>query len=239
VSLATLGLAPAARAQSDDEQPRPAHHKADAFDDNGRFAWLDAELKKINGPTERWNTGWTATFGWLAIGQWAFVGPSPNAGLREMSVVGATNATLGLLAMVTAPNTLGGDALAHVEHFDATTPLGAYERRRRAEYLVQATAAEEGFFHGPIPLVLAGASSAAGGAILIYGYHQIAAGWAQFGAGVGLTLFQMLTRPSSATDAWARYKSKYHPTPNPQVPPDQIQLYMGLTPTGAALSGTF
>ncbi|HEX3770438.1 MAG TPA: hypothetical protein VHV30_06225 [Polyangiaceae bacterium] len=239
MSIAALVAAPTARAQSDDDQPQHGHRKADSLDDSAKFAWLDAELKKINGPTERWNTGWTATFGWLALGQWAFVGPSPNAGLREMSVVGATNATLGLIAMIAAPNTLGGDALAHVEQFDASTPLGAYERRRRAEYLLHATAAEEGFFHGPIPLILAGASSAAGGAILIYGYHQVAAGWAQFGAGVGLTLLQMLTRPSSATDAWERYKNKYHPAPNPQVPPDQIQMYFGFSPMGAAMTGTF
>jgi hypothetical protein len=238
VSVATLAVAPVARAQSDDDHQPSSHTKADPLSDSARFAWLDSELKKINGPTERWNTGWTATFGWLALGQWAFVGPSPNAGLREMSVVGASNATLGLIAMIAAPNTLGGDALMHVEHFDASTPLGAAERRRRAEYLLQATAAEEAFYHGPIPLLLAGATSAAGGAILIYGYHQIAAGWGQFGAGIALTLFQMLTRPSSASDAWKRYTNKYHPTTNPQVPPDQLQLYMGLTPNGAALSGT-
>lgn len=235
---AALLAAPAASAQSDDE-PRPRHHKADSLDDNARYAWLDDELGKVEGPTERWYTGWTATFAWLTVGQWAFVGPSPNAGLREFSVVGAVNSTLGLLAMLAAPNTLGGNERERVQHFDATTPLGALERRRRAEYLLHATAAEESFYHGPVPLILATASSAAGGAILIYGYHQIPAGWGTFGAGVGLTLLQMLTRPFSAGNAWDRYVNKYHPSPNIQVPPDQIHLSFAVTPMGAAMNGTF
>ena len=234
---AALLLAPTANAQS--EAAPHAAAKTDSLDDNARYAWLDNELGKVEGPTERWYTGWTATFAWVSIGQYSFAGPAPNAGLREFSLVGAVNSTLGLLAMLAAPNTLGGDARERLQKFDASSPLGAFERRRRAEYLLHATAAEESFYHSPIPLVLATLSSAAGGAILIYGYHQIPAGWGTFGAGVGITILQMLTRPSSAGDAWERYVNNTHPSPNIQVPPDQIHLTFDVTPMGAAMNGTF
>jgi hypothetical protein len=233
---AVLSLAPTANAQS---EGAPHAAPSESLDDGARYAWLDNELGKVEAPTERWYTGWTATFAWLAVGQYSFAGPSPNAGLREFSLVGAVNSTLGLFAMLAAPNTLGGDAREKLQKFDASTPLGAFERRRRAEYLLNATAAEERFYHSPIPLLLATASSAAGGAILIYGYHQIPAGWGTFGAGVGLTLLQMLTRPFSAGDAWDRYVNRYHPSPNIQVPPDQIHLSFAVTPMGAAMNGTF
>jgi hypothetical protein len=234
---AALLLAPTANAQS--EAAPHAAAKTDSLDDNARYAWLDSELGKVEGPTERWYTGWTATFAWVSVGQYSFAGPSPNAGLREFSLVGAVNSTLGLLAMLAAPNTLGGNARERLQKFDASSPLGAFERRRRAEYLLHATAAEESFYHSPIPLILATLSSAAGGAILIYGYHQIPAGWGTFGAGVGITILQMLTRPSSAGDAWDRYVNNTHPSPNVQVPPDQIHLTFDVTPMGAAMNGTF
>jgi len=234
---AALLLAPTANAQS--EGAPHAAVQTDSLDDNARYAWLDKELGNVEGPTERWYTGWTATFAWLSLGQYTFAAPAPNAGLREFSLVGAVNSTLGLLAMLGAPNTLGGDAREHLQKFDASTPLGAFERRRRAEYLLHATAAEESFYHSPVPLILATATSAAGGAILIYGYHQIPAGWGTFGAGVGLTLIQMLSRPFSAGDAWDRYVNRTHPSPNIQVPPDQIHLSFAVTPMGAAMNGTF
>ena len=236
LSGAALLLAPTANAQA--ASPSQAAQSG-AIDDNSRYAWLDAELAHIEGPTERWYTGWTATFAWLALGQFALAGPAPNAGLREDSIVGAVNSTLGLFAMLAAPNTLSGDARGHLKAFDASTPLGAYERRRRAEYLLHATAAEEHFYHSPIPLILATITSGAGAFILIHEYDQVVAGVGTFGAGVGLTLLQMLTRPSSAGDAWERYVDAYHPTPGSQVPPDQIHLSFAVTPMGAAVNGTF
>jgi hypothetical protein len=227
-------VSPGAAAQS---QNGP-HPTAEAMDDNARYAWLDAELIQIEASTERWYTGWTATFGWVALGQYSFAAAAPNSGLREVSLVGAINSTLGLGAMLIAPNTLNG-TLERLHQFDASSPLGAWERRRRAEYLLHATAAEESFYHSPIPLVLAAITSGAGAFILIRSYDQVVGGWATLGAGVGVTLLQMLTRPFSAGNAWARYKDKYNPSPGSQVPPDQIHLSFAVTPTGAAVTGTF
>jgi hypothetical protein len=238
-----LGVSSAAIffASNSDAQSAPAAPTADsasAMDDNARYAWLDAELSRIEGPTERWYTGWTATFAWVAIGQYSFAAAAPNTGLREVSLVGAINSTLGLGAMLIAPNTLSG-SLARLHGFDATSPLGAYERRRRAEYLLHATAAEEHFYHSPIPLVLAAISSGAGAFILIRAYDQVVGGWATLGSGVAVTLLQMITRPFSASDAWDRYSKAYSPAPGSQVPPDQIHLSFGVTPMGAAVNGTF
>ncbi len=233
-SSAAVFFSPSALAQS-----TPAAPPADtAIDDNARYAWLDAELTQIEGGTERWYTGWTSVFAWVALGQYSFAATAPNTGLREVSIVGAINSTLGLGAMLIAPNTLSG-SLERLHKFDASTPLGAYERRRRAEYLLHATAAEEHFYHSPVPLVLAAISSGAGAFILIRAYDQVVGGWATLASGVGVTLVQMLTRPFSAGNAWDRYTNKYNPAPGSQVPPDQIHLSFAVTPMGAAVNGTF
>jgi hypothetical protein len=239
--LGLLGLGGAALTLSPDAAAQthaPAHAAPEAIDDNARYAWLDRELIQIEATTERWYTGWTATFAWVALGQYAFAATAPNSGLREVSIVGAINSTLGLGAMLIAPNTLDG-TLQRLHSFDASSPLGAYERRRRAEYLLHATAAEEQFYHSPIPLVLAAITSGLGAFILIRSYDQVVGGWATLGSGVGVTLLQMLTRPSSAGDAWDRYVDKYDPSRGSQVPPDQLHLSFGVTPMGAAVSGTF
>jgi hypothetical protein len=240
--LGLLGLSGAAFAFSPNAaaQSQPATHPAtvEPIDENARYAWLDAELTKIEASTERWYTGWTAAFAWVALGQYSFAAAAPNSGLREVSIVGAINSTLGLGAMLIAPNTLGG-TLERLHEFDASSPLGAYERRRRAEYLLHATAAEEHFYHSPIPLVLAAITSGIGAYILIHNYDQVVGGWATLGSGVGVTLLQMLTRPFSADDAWERYNTKYDPQPGSQVPPDQLHLSFAVTPMGAAVNGTF
>jgi hypothetical protein len=126
------------------EPSTPGMTTAGAVDDNARYEWLDAELARIEVPTERWYTGWVASFGVLALGQYSLAAGAPNSGLREISIAGAINSTLGLGAVLIAPNTLDGTR-EKLKDFDASTPLGAYERRRRAEYLLHATAAEEGF----------------------------------------------------------------------------------------------
>jgi hypothetical protein len=234
LSGAALVFSPNAAAQSA-PAPRAA---SDAIDDNARYAWLDAELTQIEGPTERWYTGWTSGFAWVALGQYSFAAAAPNSGLREVSLVGAINATLGLGAMLIAPNTLDG-TLERLHSFDASSPLGAWERRRRAEYLLHATSAEEQFYHSPIPLLLAAISSGAGAFILIRAYDQVIGGWATLASGVSGTLLQMITRPFSATSAWNRYKDKYDPSPGSQVPPDQLNLSFAVTPTGVAMHGTF
>jgi hypothetical protein len=220
------------------DAPTPDMTTAGAADDNARYAWLDAELAKIEGPTERWYTGWTASFGVLALGQYSLGVGAPNSGLREISFAGAINSTLGLGAVLIAPNTLDGTR-EKLHDFDATTPLGAYERRRRAEYLLHATAAEESFYHSPIPLVLAALSSGAACLILIEGYDQVVGGFATLGAGLAVTAVEMLTRPSSATDAWRRYSTMAHPGPGSQVSPDQINVSFAVTPMGVAMHGTF
>ncbi len=234
LSGAALVFSPNAAAQS---QPG-AHATPEPIDDNARYAWLDAELTQIEASTERWYTGWTATFAWVALGQYSFAAAAPNTGLREVSIVGAINSTLGLGAMLIAPNTLAG-TLERLHSFDASSPLGAWERRRRAEYLLHATAAEEHFYHSPIPLVLATITSAVGAFILIRKYDQVVGGWATLGSGVAVTLLQMFTRPFSATHAWERYKDKYDPSPGAQVPPDQLNLSFVVTPMGAGVHGTF
>jgi hypothetical protein len=233
---AALLLSPPAAAQT---KPESVATDQESLDENARYAWLDAELKEVEGSTERWYTGWTAAFGWLALGQYAFAASAPNSGLRALSVVGAINSTLGLGAMLIAPNTLSGNAREKLESFDASQPLGAYERRRRAEYLLHATAAEESYYHGPIPLLLAAVVSGAGAFILIRSYDQVLGGIATGCAGVAVTSMQMLTRPSTASNAWKRYVNSTHPVPGSQVPPDQIQMQMSITPMGVALTGTF
>jgi len=230
---AFLTLSPDAAAQSQ----AASRAAPEPIDDNARYAWLDRELTPIAESTERWYTGWTATFAWVTLGQFSFAAAAPNTGLREVSIVGALNSALGLGAMLIAPNTLS--ALERLHQFDASSPLGAWERRRRAEYLLHATAAEESFYHSPVPLVLATITSAIGALVLIRTYDQVVGGWATLGSGVAVTALQMLTRPFSAGDAWRRYVDKYDPSPGSQVPPDQIHLSFSATPMGAAVNGTF
>ena len=50
-------------------EPTSATTEITSLDDNARYAWLDAELTNVEVSTERWYTGWTATFAWLALGQ--------------------------------------------------------------------------------------------------------------------------------------------------------------------------
>src|SRR6185437_10063680 len=96
---------------------------------------------------------------------------APNPGLREVSLVGAINATLGFGAMLISPNTLLGSR-EKLDNYDTMMPQGIYERRRRAEYYLRATTAEEKYWHGPIPIVLATVTSGIGGAVLWAGYKQ-------------------------------------------------------------------
>jgi hypothetical protein len=214
---------------------------SDSLDDSARWEYLNAHLSNVEGATERWYAGWTSTFAALAIAQYGFAAAAPNAGLREISLVGAINSTLGLGAMLIAPNTLDGSR-EKLEQFDATTPLGAFERRRRAEYLLHATEAEERYWHGPVPFILALVASGAGALVLIEGYDQVVGGLATLGGGIAVTALQMLTRPSSAGTAWRHYVHKYHPSPGTQVPPyDQIDMYMSfaVSPNGVAMQLTF
>lgn len=172
-------------------------------------------------------------------GQAALAASAPNRGLRVDAIVGGINSALGLFAILTAPHTMLG-ARDRLRRFDASTALGAYERRRRAEYILHATAAEEHFYGSWIPLAIAVIPSSIGAYVLIHDYDQKLAGWATLGAGVGVTLLQILTRPSIATHAWRRYVDEFHPEHNTQIPPsDLLDLSLVVTPMGVAATGTF
>lgn len=208
------------------------------IDDNARYAWIDAQLAQIEGPTERWFTGWTWTFAWLAAGQAGLAAAAPKPGQVADSAVGAVTSALGLGTMLIAPNTLLG-AREQLAKFDATMPQGQYERRRRAEYVLQAVSAEERFQHSWVPHVLHTLANAGGWAVLFFGYKEYLAAWATLGAGFVVGEIQIFTRPWSATNAWEQYVKDYHPIPASQVPPDQIHLSFSVTPFGAAAQGTF
>ncbi|HEX4448168.1 MAG TPA: hypothetical protein VH044_15575 [Polyangiaceae bacterium] len=205
-----------------------------------RYAYLNAELKHVEASTERWFAGWTCGFAALALGQYSLAASAPNDGLRAFSIVGAINTTLAFGAMVIAPNTLVSSR-EKLDNFDATMPQGMYERRRRAEYYLHATTAEEKYWHGPIPIVLAAITSGIGGAILMTSYKDTAGGIATIASGIAVTGLQMLTRPSAAQAAWKRYSNRYHPTPNSQTPPDQVDLFLSfaVTPTSASMTLSF
>jgi hypothetical protein len=205
-----------------------------------RYAYLNAELKHVEASTERWFAGWTCGFAALALGQYSLAASAPNDGLRAFSIVGAINTTLAFGAMVIAPNTLVSSR-EKLDTFDATMPQGMYERRRRAEYYLHATTAEEKYWHGPIPIVLAAITSGIGGAILIASYHDTLGGIATMASGVAVTGLQMLTRPSAAQAAWKRYSNRYHPTRNSEVPPDEVDLFLSfaVTPTGGSMTLSF
>jgi hypothetical protein len=211
---------------------------APPVDDGARYAWLDAQLAQIEMPTERWFTGWTWTFAWLAVGQGSLTAASPTAKQRELSGVGVGQAVLGLGAMLMAPNTLRG-ARARLNKMDVTTADGQYARRKRAEYVLAAVAAEEQFEHSPIPYILAGAVNLGGAAILWRGFDQPLAAAGILAAGSVVTTVQILSRPFSATRAWAQYKKDYSPNMPAEVPPDQINISLGVGPTGVAAIGTF
>jgi hypothetical protein len=238
-ALLGAAIAVIVQAHEAEAQNAPSPAPAPPSSDEQRYAWLDAELARAEGPTERWYTGWTATYGWLTLGQAALAASAPNAGLRVDAIVGGINSALGLLAMLAAPHTMLG-ARDRLRRFDASTALGAYERRRRAEYVLHVTAAEERFYGSWIPLAVAVIPSSIGAYVLIHDYHQELAGWATLGAGVGVTLVQVLTRPSIATRAWKRYVDEFHPEPNGQIPPtDMLDLSFAVTPMGVAASGRF
>jgi len=215
-----------------------------AGDDDARYAWLSAEIAHIEGPTERWQTGWTWGFAWLAAGEWALTAAAPKQSLQYDSGVGAAIGTLAFLNMMIQPNTMA-DAQASLAAIDGTTPQGRYDRRRHAEYLIEATSQEEAFWHSLIPFTLNTVVNVAANSALIVGYHQELAGWLSMGAGEIVTLLQIFSRPHSATHAWERYQKNYHPFAPSEVPPDEIDLIQKLhlsfavSPGGVGAMGTF
>jgi hypothetical protein len=208
------------------------------YDDDARYQWIDRKLADLEGSTQRWFTGWTWTYAFLAVGQGSLALAAPTSDQRALAGVGAVQAALGFGAMVTFPNTSIG-AREQLRKMDATTNEGKFERRRRAEYHLAAVAAEEKFEHSGIPIALATAVNLGAGAVLWRGYGMWGAGAAILGAGTVVTLAQVYTRPYKATHAWEQYKKDYSPNAPAEVPPDQIMLFVGMGPTGVVLNGIF
>jgi hypothetical protein len=214
------------------------------MDDDSRYAWLSAEIKQIEGPTERWQTGFTWGFAWLAAGEWSLAAASPKKDLMQDSMVGAVIGTLALGNMLIQPNTMAG-AQESLDQYDGSTAIGKYERRRHAEFLIEATASEEAFWHSLIPFTLNTVVNVAANSYLIWGLNQKLAGALSMGAGEIVTLIQIFSRPHSATHAWERYTKTYHPFPPSEIPPDQIDLIQklhisfGVSPGGLGAVGSF
>ena len=257
VLLTCRGAAAQEESASDEDKEGEAEHpehpssasvpkgaSASTIDDDARYAWLSAEIARIEGPTERWQTGWTWGFAWLAAGEWSLTAAAPKQNLQEISGVGAVVGTLAFMNMLIQPNTMA-DATATLAAYDGTTPLGKYARRRHAEYLIKATSSEEAFWHSAIPFVLNTVVNVGANSVLIWGFHQPLGGWLSMGAGEIVTLIQIFSRPYSATHAWERYKKAYHPFSPSEIPPDQIDLVdklhisLGVSPGGIGALGTF
>jgi len=239
-------LLTAAGARAEDEPPRrspPVAQAApgDTLSDAARFARLDADLAEVEGPTERWFTGWEWTYAWATAGNAAFALTTPSADQRTLAIVSGTTSALALAAMAIQPNTLLGER-ERLAAMDGSTPLGRYERRRRAEYVLHAVASEEHFWRSPIPHVLGIAAAGADAAILIGGFHLTGLGIVQAGLAITLVEFQIWSRPQTATEKWRRYVDDSHPVPPAQQGPDQNDFFsvsVSAGPGGVGMHGTF
>jgi hypothetical protein len=249
VALTSRSASAQEEAGQEDEGPHSASASdskggPNPMDDDARYKWLSAEIEQIEGPTERWQTGFTWGFAWLAASEWSLAAAAPKPDLQKDSAVGAVVGTLALGNMLIQPNTMA-DAQATLAQYDGTTAIGKYERRRHAEYLIKTTAVEEAFWHSWVPFTLNTVVNVAANSILIVGFKQELAGWLSMGAGEIVTLIQIFSRPHSATHAWERYTKTYHPFPPSEVPPDQIDLVeklhisFGVSPGGLGAVGTF
>jgi len=229
-AAAVFFLAPSAAAQSRPTSP--------VVDDATRLAWLESELSKAQAASQRWFTGWTWGYAWLAAGQASLAAASPDYNQRVAAGVGASLSALGFLAMLGTPHTIvtAHDALARI---DPSTPFGLYQRRLRAEGLLKAGADEERFFHSWVTHAVDLAANAGAAAVLIAGYNQKAFGWATFGAGMVIAELQIWSRPFLATNAWERYEARFHPTSGGAMGWSDFLLSLSVTPTGIAAAGTF
>jgi hypothetical protein len=226
------------------DEASDADKPSSAIDADARYKWLSSEIDRIEGPTERWQAGWTWGFAWLAAGEWSLTAAAPKPGLQQDSGVGAVIATLAFMNMAIQPNTMG-DAHDSLAAIDGTSVIGKYDRVRHAEYLIKSTATEEAFWHSWIPFTLNTVVNVAANSVLIAGFHQELAGWLSMGAGELVTLVQIFSRPYSATHAWERYTKAYHPFAPSEIPPDEIDLLQKLHisfsagPGGVGAMGTF
>jgi hypothetical protein len=215
--------------------------RAQPSEDEVRYAWLDAELARIEVPTERWFTDWALAYATLTLADEQLAVITKDPAQRTAAIVGGAGSVLGLLGVALQPNTLAG-ARERLAAFDATTPLGKYERRRRAEYVLHAVAAEERYWRSPTPHLLALLVSGGSTAVLIAGYHQTTYGLLNLGFGMAIAELQIWTRPTLATQAWHRYANTYHPGQPSEIGPDQVDQFsmsVSLSLFGVGLRGSF
>jgi hypothetical protein len=231
---------PAAVQEPGAERDAAASRGATSIDDE-RYAWLDKHLAAVETPTERWYKGWTWGFIWLAAGNASLGVVAPTEPQRQFAFTTSVESVLGLTSTLIQPHTMGG-AREMLREYDASSAIGQYERRRRAEYVLYATASEENYWHSPVPHLL-GVVAAAGGAGVLMGiYHQTAFGLLEAGATLGAVELQIWTRPTSATKAWREYEKWTGEGKPAEVGPDAIDLFsvsFAVTPGGVAAVGTF
>jgi hypothetical protein len=223
------------------EAPAPNDGSLDTLSDSARYARLDADLARIEVPTERWFTGWAWTFAWATVGNAGFAAATPTYQQRVLAVVTGTTSALALGAMAVQPNTLIGER-DRMAKMDASTPLGQYERRKHAEYVLHGVAAEEAYWRSPIPHILGIAVAGASAAVLIEGYKLTAFGILQGSLGFALAELQIWTRPTLATAAWHRYAHDVSAQKPSEQGPDQLDMFsvsLVAAPTGMGLKGTF
>ncbi|HLK39803.1 MAG TPA: hypothetical protein VKU41_23765 [Polyangiaceae bacterium] len=232
------GGASAQQAPKGSTPPPSAGGSAAKTDDASRMAFLEAELDRAESASQRWFTGWTWGYAWLAAGQASLAVSAPNYDQRVGAGVGAGLSALGFLAMLSTPHTIVGahDTLSRI---DASTPFGLYQRRLRAEGILKASADEERFFHSWVTHVLDVAGSAGAFAVLLAGYKQPVYAWATLGAGIVLSEIQIWSRPFIATHAWKTYSDKYLPTSEGGMGWADFLLSLVVTPGGLAAQGTF
>jgi hypothetical protein len=209
--------------------------------DDERYEWLDRRLAAVETTTERWHKGWTWGFIWLAAGNASLGVVAPTEPQRQFALTTSVESVLGLTSTLIQPYTMGG-AREMLREYDASTTLGQYERRRRAEYVLYATASEENYWHSPIPHLLGVVAAAGGAGVLMGVYHQTAFGLLEAGATLGAVELQIWTRPTSATKAWRDYQKWTGEGKPAEVGPDAIDLFsvsLSLGPGSVAAVGTF
>jgi hypothetical protein len=237
LSLATSKLARAQSPDADGEEPASTSKSVD----DERYAWLRGQLDAIERPTERWFRGWTFGFGWAAVGSASLAVVAPTPGQEELAVVTSVQTVLGLGATLIQPHTMGG-AIEKLDRIDASSALGQYERRRRAEYILYAVASEENYWHSWVPHLLGAVAAGGGAAVLIAGFHETNFGLVSLAGGLAIAELQIWTRPTAAMRAWRYYESAYKEGKPAEVGPDAIDLFsvsLAVTPTGIAAVGTF
>jgi hypothetical protein len=185
--------------------------------------------------------GWTWGLAWIAAGTASLATVAPTDGQRELAITSSVTGVLGLSATLVQPNTMAG-IRGRLDQIDATSTLGRDERRRRAEYALYATAAEEAYWHSWVPHLLGVLVNGGAAAVLIVGFHQTDFGVLQLGLGTFVAECQIWSRPLLASRAWKAYVDAVDAGRPAEVPPDAIDLFsvsLAPTPGGLSVVGSF